>query len=79
MADSKNIGPQNISGPFFVDDQCIACDACVVEAPHFFKMNDTLGCAYFYALPQTAEDFEKCDSALEHCPVEAIGKKEKTD
>ena len=40
MADKSAKWDQNLSGKFYVDDQCIACDACVTEAPRFFEMND---------------------------------------
>jgi len=73
MADKESRFPQNIIGKFYVDDQCIACDACVVEAPKFFAMNDTDGHAYVQKQPITAEEIKDCLSALECCPVEAIG------
>jgi len=63
----------NISGKYYVDDQCIACDACVVEAPAFFIMNDSDGHAYVKNQPQTAEEIVECENALAACPVEAIG------
>ncbi len=73
MADKSAKFDQNIDGKFYVDDQCIACDACVVEAPRFFAMNDDEGHAYVFAQPTTQKDIEECQSALEACPVEAIG------
>lgn len=63
----------NAEGQFYVDDQCIACDACVVEAPAFFVMNDKDGHAYVKAQPKTAQEIEECLTAMEACPVEAIG------
>jgi len=74
MASKKNKWKENAPGQFYVDDQCIACDACVVEAPNFFKMNDVDGHAYVQAQPKSAADIELCNQALELCPVEAIGK-----
>ena len=73
MADKKSKWTQNADGKFYVDDQCIACDACVVEAPGFFAMNDTDGHAYVKLQPSKAHEIEECLSALEACPVEAIG------
>lgn len=63
----------NISGKYYVDDQCIACDACVVEAPGFFTMNDNDGHAYVKNQPLTSEEIAECDNAMAACPVEAIG------
>ncbi|MGZ3809094.1 MAG: ferredoxin [Bacteriovorax sp.] len=73
MADKKSKWSENAEGQFYVDDQCIACDACVVEAPNFFVMNDTDGHAYVKLQPKTPKDIAECLSALEACPVEAIG------
>ena len=73
MANKKAKWQQNASGKFYVDDQCIACDACVVEAPRFFFMNDTDGHAYVKVQPKTPHELKECFEALEACPVEAIG------
>ena len=48
-------------------------DACVIEAPGFFVMNDADGHAYVALQPKNAKDTAECLSALEACPVEAIG------
>lgn len=74
MADRNSKFKQNVEGSFFVDDQCIACDACVMEAPRFFAMNDDDGHAFVKLQPQTPSELEECMNALEACPVEAIGK-----
>lgn len=73
MADKSAKFDQNVNGAFYVDDQCIACDACVMEAPRFFAMNDDEGHAYVKLQPQTEEEKQECLDALEACPVEAIG------
>lgn len=73
MADKTSKFKQNISGKFYVDDQCIACDACVIEAPNFFCMNDEEGHAFVKSQPTTDSELEECKTALEACPVEAIG------
>lgn len=73
MADKKSKWDLNVPGKFYVDDQCIACDACVMEAPGFFTMNDDDGHAYVKLQPKSQEDLEECLSAMEACPVEAIG------
>jgi ferredoxin len=65
---------QNVPGKFYVDDQCIACDACCIEAPKFFAMNDDEGHAYVKLQPQTPAEFQEAENALAACPVEAIGR-----
>lgn len=74
MADKESKFSQNATGRFYVDDQCIACDACVIEAPRFFVMNDDDGHAFVTLQPNTLSELEECENALEACPVEAIGK-----
>ena len=74
MADKDNKLPENVSGRFYVDDQCIDCDACRETAPEFFTRSDDRG--YSYVRKQPHEDgasAELCREALEGCPVEAIG------
>lgn len=73
MADKSAKFEQNAPGSFYVDDQCIACDACVMEAPRFFVMNDEEGHAYVQLQPKNQEEIEQCLEALEACPVQAIG------
>ena len=74
MADKTAKYDQNIPGKYYVDDQCIACDACVMEAPGFFEMNDDDGHAFVKKQPTSKGDIEDCENALEACPVEAIGR-----
>lgn len=79
MADKSAKQPQNIAGKYYVDDQCIACDACCVEAPDFFLMNDDDGHAYVAKQPTKENEIEECENALSACPVEAIGNDGDTD
>lgn len=73
MADKEAKWSANADGQYYVDDQCIACDACCVEAPDFFSMNDDDGHAFVTKQPETPEDTEECENALAACPVAAIG------
>ncbi len=73
MADKSAKWDLNVNGKFYVDDQCIACDACIMEAEDFFEMNDDDGHAFVKKQPSNDEELEMCISALEACPVEAIG------
>lgn len=74
MADRNSKFKENAEGAFYVDDQCIACDACVMEAPNFFEMNDVDGHAFVKKQPKSDAEMKECIEALEACPVEAIGK-----
>jgi ferredoxin len=77
MADQSKKWADNVpgtpKGKFFVDDQCIDCDACRTEAPDNFRRNDEHGYSYVYKQPETPEEEARCKAALEACPVEAIG------
>ena len=63
---------KNVPGPFRVNENCIACDACVVEAPDFFEMNDEDGHAFVKKQPHTQKETEECENAVAACPVDAI-------
>lgn len=73
MADRDDKQPENVSGKFYVDTQCIDCDMCRDTAPEFFTRSDENGYSYVYKQPTTDEDIKLCHEALEDCPVEAIG------
>ena len=73
MADKDEKYDENVAGKFYVDNSCIACDACATVAPDNFKIDEDDGHAYVKKQPENAEEEEFCQEALEGCPVEAIG------
>lgn len=73
MADASKKWAENVPGKFYVDEQCIDCDACRTEAPDHFTRDDEHGYSYVYKQPSTPEEEARCQVALEACPVEAIG------
>ncbi|MBW3565899.1 MAG: ferredoxin [Acidobacteria bacterium] len=73
MADPNDKVPGQVPGPFFVDTQCIDCDLCRETSPENFRRNDEEGFSYVYKQPETDEERELSQEALENCPVEAIG------
>ena len=73
MANFKNKLKLNVAGAYYVDDQCIACDACVVEAAAVFSMNDDEGHAFVMKQPKTKSEIEDAENARSACPVDAIG------
>ena len=74
MADPTKKWPDNVPGKYFVDELCIDCDACRAEAPANYTRNNEHGFSYVFKQPTTPEEEAKCQTALEACPVEAIGK-----
>jgi ferredoxin len=73
MADKGNKLPENVPGAFFVDDQCIDCDACRATAPDNFMRDDEKGYSFVSKQPANETELQLCQDALEGCPVEAIG------
>jgi ferredoxin len=73
MADIANKYAENVSGTFYVDDQCIDCDLCRETAPANFTRSDDGGYSYVFKQPTTPEEEALCKEAMEGCPVEAIG------
>lgn len=73
MADLSSKWKENVQGKMFVDQSCIACDACVLAAPQNFKMDEDSGHAFVSKQPETQEEESACKEAMEGCPVEAIG------
>ena len=73
MADIANKYPENVTGSFYVDDQCIDCDLCRETAPANFTRNDDGGHSYVYKQPENDAESALCKEAMEGCPVEAIG------
>lgn len=73
MADKSNKFEDNIAGRFYVDKECIACDACVLAAPDHFKIHEEDSHAYVIKQPDSPEAEAQCQEAMEGCPVEAIG------
>lgn len=74
MADAANKYSQNVSGAYYVDDQCIDCDLCRETAPANFKRDDDGGHSYLYKQPENDDEKNLCEEALAGCPVEAIGR-----
>ncbi|MBI2604488.1 MAG: ferredoxin [Deltaproteobacteria bacterium] len=73
MSDKTKKWPDNVPGKYYVDDQCIDCDACRTEAPKNFTRNDAHGFSYVHKQPTTPEEETASKAAMEACPVEAIG------
>jgi ferredoxin len=73
MAQFSNKYSDNVTGKFYVDDQCIDCDLCRETAPDNFTRNEDGGYSFVYKQPMTPAEEALCKEAMEGCPVEAIG------
>lgn len=72
MADKTQKNPENVDGPYYVDNTCIDCDACRQVAPENFGRNEDAGYAFVCRQPNDGEK-SLVDEAMTSCPVEAIG------
>jgi len=79
MADKTKKFPENLAGRYYVDRECIACDACVLCAPDHFSMHPDDGHAFIVKQPTTAAEEVLCREAMDGCPVEAIGNNGEVD
>ncbi len=57
---------------YFVEDHCILCEACFIEAPKNFALDEKKSLAYVNKNPENDKELEDCENALATCPVEAI-------
>ena len=73
MADFSTKWKENHPGKMFVDQACIACDACVLSAPNNFAMHEQDGHAFVAKQPTNPQEEADCKEAMSGCPVEAIG------
>lgn len=73
MADKDSKYPDNVPGQYYVDEECIDCNACNQTAPDFFTSPEEGGYSYVFKQPTNEEEIAICEEALEGCPVEAIG------
>ncbi len=73
MADERDRVPENVSGRYFVDTQCIDCDVCRVTAPANFQRSEEKGYSFVSLQPRNPEEEAQCQEAMDCCPVEAIG------
>ncbi|MEM7603653.1 MAG: ferredoxin [Verrucomicrobiota bacterium] len=73
MADYQDRYPQNVFGAFYVDEQCIDCDMCRLNAPDFFTRDDDGAHSFVHRQPTADDEVSLCLEAVDGCPVEAIG------
>jgi len=73
MADKSNRYPDNVPGMFYVDKECIDCNACNQTAPDYFSSPEGGGYSFVKKQPSSEDEIAVCMEALEGCPVEAIG------
>ncbi|MGK5093988.1 ferredoxin [Deltaproteobacteria bacterium TL4] len=73
MADKARKFSNNISGKYYVDDECIDCSLCSEIAPDNFTVDMEAGHDYVYHQPMNQAQEALCLDAMDLCPVDAIG------
>ena len=75
MADKNHKLPENVPGPWYVDDTCKPCRVCmdVSGADAFLKYNDDESYVYFFKQPEGKEELEAAEETMAICPENAIG------
>ena len=73
MADRTQKTPNNVPGPFYVDETCIDCDICREKAPAIFRRDDESGFSYVWRQPTTGDEQALADEAMASCPTDTIG------
>ena len=73
MANPADRLPQNVSGRYYVDSNCIDCDLCRETAPGVFARSEEAGFSFVQRQPLTPEEIALAEEARQSCPVEAIG------
>lgn len=73
MADKSEKQPENVTGAWYVDTNCIDCDVCRETAPNNFTQQKDKGYSYVYKQPENDDEKAQAREAMEACPVEAIG------
>lgn len=71
MANPDRKHPDNVPGPWFVDDSCIDCDASRQCAPDIF--GHVGGQSVVIRQPETADEVARAARALLVCPTASIG------
>ncbi|MGK0185157.1 MAG: ferredoxin [Verrucomicrobiales bacterium] len=64
--------PENVTGEFYVNTDCIICTLCSEIAADVFRTSEDGDHNYVHTQPTTAEQLASAEEALECCPVEAI-------
>lgn len=73
MADKNNKVPENVPGPWYVDNElCTPCRVCLDEAPDLLKYNDDESKVYFFKQPEGDAELAQAQASLEICPQAAI-------
>jgi ferredoxin len=73
MADKLNKQSENAEGPWYVDTSCALCRLCLEEASNLLTYNRGETAVHFFKQPETPEETDAAQRAMDVCPTLAIG------
>ncbi len=73
MADKLSKQPENALGAWYVDTSCALCRLCLEEAPNLLTYNRDETGVHFFKPPETPEETDAAQRAMDVCPTLAIG------
>jgi len=73
MADKLSKQPENAPGAWYVDTSCALCRLCLEEAPNLLTYNRDETGVHFFKQPETPEEMDAAQHAMDVCPTLAIG------
>ena len=73
MSDLNQRTPENVPGPYYVDDTCVDCGLCPSTLPACFIRQDEKQYSYVYRQPVTLEELALAEEARQACPTDSIG------
>jgi ferredoxin len=73
MADKLSKQPENAPGPWYVDMSCALCRMCIEETPNLLKYTKDETAVHFLKQPETSEEMDAAQRAMDVCPMLAIG------
>lgn len=75
MADYTLKLPENVPGPWYVDNTCTPCRTCmeVTGADRVLKYNADESYVFFFKQPEGEEELAIAEETLAVCPQSAIG------
>ena len=77
MSEKSSKLKENISGKYYVNQECIGCMLCSEIAPDNFRPGLNIDCEieynFLYKQPSTKQEDDLCAESMDVCPVDAIG------
>jgi ferredoxin len=73
IADKLSKQPENARGQWYVDTSCALCRLCLEEAPNLITYNADETAVHFFKQPETPEEINAAQRAVDVCPTLAIG------